>query len=234
MRNLAIIPARSGSKGLRDKNIKLLNGRPLLAYSIDAALSSGMFEHVMVSTDSGEYSVIAQKLGACVPFLRSPQLADDEASSWDVVRDVISRYEEVGEEFDTVALLQPTSPLRTADDITAGYQVMRGKDADVVISVCETCCSPLWSNTLPENGSMEGFLRLDLISKPRQSLPVYYKINGALYIVRTTYLKTCQSIYGKKSFALIMSRERSVDIDDEIDFVIAEALMEYSAYKKLV
>lgn len=105
MKNLAIIPARSGSKRLKDKNIKLLNGKPLLAYTIESARESGLFDEIMVSTDSEKYAEIARQWGANVPFLRSYELSNDTASSWDVVKDVIIRYKNLGFEFDTVALL---------------------------------------------------------------------------------------------------------------------------------
>ena len=101
MKNLAIIPARSGSKGLKDKNIKLLNGNPLMAYSIEAALESGKFDEVMVSTDSAKYADIAKEFGAMVPFLRGERTSGDTASSWDTVKEVLSCYEELGKKFDT-------------------------------------------------------------------------------------------------------------------------------------
>lgn len=227
MRNLAVIPARSGSKGLKDKNIRFLNGKPLLAYSIDAAMKSEMFDEIMVSTESKKYASIARELGASVPFMRSVDLATDVASSWDVVREVTERYKEIGEEFDAVALLQPTSPLRSAEDIIAGYSVMRRNEANAVVGVCEVDHSPLWCNTLPEDGSLDDFLRPNLIDVPRQSLPTYYRVNGALYIVKTEYLRMTQNIYAVKSFAVVMSKEHSVDIDDELDFIIAETLMKH-------
>jgi len=120
LKNLAVIPARSGSKGLKDKNIRKLHGKPLIAYTIEAAMQSGLFEDIVVSTDSERYARIATDYGANVPFLRPDELATDEASPWDVVRDVVVKYQELGKDFDTVALLQPTSPLRTSSDIIAG------------------------------------------------------------------------------------------------------------------
>lgn len=117
MKNIAVITARSGSKALVDKNIKLLAGKPLLAYTIEAAKESGCFDTIMVSTDSEKYAVIARDYGAQVPFLRSEATSSDTAGSWDVVREVICQYKELGEVFDSVCLLQPTSPLRTAEDI---------------------------------------------------------------------------------------------------------------------
>ena len=117
MKNIAIITARSGSKGLPHKNIKLLNGKPLMAWSIEAALKSGMFDTVIVSTDSEEYARIAREYGAEVPFLRSEATSGDNANSWDTVAEVLDNYRKLGREFDTFMLLQPTSPLRSAEDI---------------------------------------------------------------------------------------------------------------------
>lgn len=226
MRSLAIIPARSGSKGLKDKNIKILNGKPLLAYSIEAAKESSLFDEIMVSTDSREYADIAKSWGACVPFLRSGLLANDTASSWDVVKEVIGRYKDLGIEFDTVTLLQPTSPLRTSNDIIKGYKVMKEKAANFVVGVCEMDHSPLWANTLPEDLSMENFLRPEVIKMPRQNIPTYYRINGALYILKVDYLMKSSDIYRDRSFASVMSKENSVDIDDEFDFLLAEFIFD--------
>lgn len=225
MKNIAIIPARSGSKGLKDKNIKLLNGKPLIAYTIEAAQKSNLFEEIIVSTDSEKYAEIAREWGASVPYLRNEDLSSDIASSWDVVKDVLMNYKKNGEEFGTVTLLQPTSPLRTYEDIITGYNKMRERDANLIVAVCEVDHSPLWSNTLPEDFSLTKFMDQGLIMTPRQSLPTYYRINGALYIVKTDYLMSTDNIYSEKSFAFIMSKEHSVDIDDLVDFKIAEILM---------
>lgn len=225
MGNLAIIPARSGSKGLKDKNIKLLSGKPLLAYTIEAARESGLFDEIMVSTDSQEYADTAKQWGANVPFLRSNELSNDTASSWDAVKEVIERYKNLGTEFDTVALLQPTSPLRTSNDIIEGYNVIEVKEANFVVGVCEMDHSPLWANTLPEDLSMENFIRPEVVKMPRQSIPTYYRINGALYIVKVDYLMRTPDIYGDRSFASVMKKENSIDIDDQMDFTIAEVLI---------
>ena len=224
MKNLAIIPARSGSKGLKDKNIKLLNGKPLIAYTIEAAIKSKMFDEVMVSTDSEEYADIAKKYGANVPFMRNSELSNDTASSWDVVRDVFDKYKEAGKEFDTVALLQPTSPLRTAEDIVKGYKILKDKSANSVIGVCEVDHSPLWMNTLPEDNSMGNFINPKVVGLPRQKLDKYYRINGALYIRRTDNLNKIEYIYSDKCYAFIMDKKKSIDIDDEYDFLFAEVL----------
>lgn len=225
MGNLAIIPARSGSKGLKDKNIKLLSGKPLLAYTIEAARESGLFDEIMVSTDSQEYADIAKQWGANVPFLRSNELSNDTASSWDAVKEVIEGYKNLGTEFDTIALLQPTSPLRTSNDIIEGYKIMKEKDANFAVGVCEMDHSPLWANTLPEDLSMENFIRPEVVEMPRQSIPTYYRINGALYIVKVDYLMRATDIYANRSFASVMRKENSIDIDDQLDFAIAEVLV---------
>ncbi len=224
MKNLAIIPARSGSKGLKDKNIKDLNGVPLLAYSIIAAKESGLFEEIMVSTDSEEYAKIARDYGACVPFLRTEENSTDKASSWDVVKEVVKQYENMGERFDTITLLQPTSPLREAIDIQNGYALFREKNAKAVVAVTEMDHSPLWSNTLPENRSMKGFVREEVKNRPRQELDSYYRINGALYIVSRQLLDQIETLYGEGTYALVMEQRKSIDIDTEMDFAIAEVI----------
>lgn len=225
MRNIAIIPARSGSKGLKDKNIKLLNGKPLIAYTIEAAKQSNLFDEIFVSTDSQEYATIARKFGANVPFLRGKELASDTSSSWDVVKNALLDYKNIGKEFDTVALLQPTSPLRKFEDIIVGYDNMKAEDVNAVVGVCAVDHSPLWCNTLPEDKSLKDFLKVELIKMPRQSLPTYYRINGALYIVKTEYLMATESIYEEKCYAVVMQKENSIDIDDAMDFKIAEMLI---------
>lgn len=225
MKNIAIITARSGSKGLKDKNIKMINGKPMLAYSILAAKESGKFTKIIVSTDSEKYADIAKEFGAEVPFLRSEQTSSDTASSWDVVKEVINELKKTGEEFDTICLLQPTSPLRETSDIVGGYKVLEDRDAEAVIGVCEMEHSPLWSNTLDENNSMKDFISKDILEKGRQKLPTYYRINGALYIIRTEILEEISKIYGEKSFAYVMEKEKSVDIDTRYDFMLAETLL---------
>lgn len=226
MKNIAIITARSGSKGLKDKNIRILNGKPLIAYTIEAAIKSGMFDEIMVSTDSKEYASVAIKYGAKVPFLRTKKNSDDNASSWDVVKEVVKKYKDMGKEFNTVCMLQPTSPLRIAEDIVNGYKLFNEKKADTVIAVCETQHSPLWSNTLDESNCMKGFISDDILNCPRQKLQQYYRINGALYIRKISTLYKEGNMYDCNCYAYVMPRERSVDIDTMLDFRIAQAMME--------
>lgn len=221
MKNLAIIPARSGSKGLKNKNIKLLNGIPLMAYSIKAAQESGMFDEIMVSTDSLEYADIAKKYGANVPFLRSKELSTDQAGSWDVAIEVLKCYQEMGRSFDTVCLLQPTSPFRTADDIVGGYALLEAKNADAITSVCEVEHSPLWCMTLEDNLSLKSFYKKNK-DVPRQELPIYYRLNGAIYVRKVKYQHNNIVLLHDNNVAYIMPHERSIDIDSEMDFLYAE------------
>lgn len=224
MKNIAIIPARSGSKGVIDKNIRDLCGKPLLAYTIEAALKSGEFEEVMVSTDSEEYARIAREYGAKVPFLRSEATSSDTASSWDMVEEVLNRYRDLKKEFDTFCLLQPTSPLRNSEDIKEAYSLYEKKADFAVVSVCEAEHSPLWSGKLPKNGEFIDFIDRESI-KQRQANGKYYRLNGAIYIVDVEKFKTERFFYQKGGFAYIMPQNRSVDIDTEFDFLIAEAII---------
>ncbi len=226
MENLAIIPARSGSKGLPDKNIIDYKGKPLLAHSIEAAIKSGCFSEVMVSTDSERYAEIARLYGANVPFLRSKATATDSASSWDMVEEVLQKYESRGKCFDTICLLQPTSPLRDAEDVKNAYHLFVEKANFAVVSVCEVDHSPLWCGQLPISGEMDGFIQRESMVR-RQDAGTYYRLNGALYIVDVKRFREDRFFYQKGSFAYIMPRERSVDIDTEMDLRIAEAMSEF-------
>lgn len=224
MKAIAIIPARSGSKGLPDKNIKPLNGKPLIAYSIEQAIASQKFDKVFVSTDSENYAQIAREYGADVSFLRSSDLASDNANTWDAVREVLVKFDELGEEFDTVMLLQPTSPLRDSEDILNAFKLMEEKSANAIESVVEVDHSPLWCNVLPADGCMDSFENPELSILPRQSLPQYYRINGAIYLLKRSELNE-ECMFTHNCFAYIMPKEKSVDIDGPIDFMLAELIM---------
>ena len=225
MKNIAIIPARSGSKGLKDKNIRLLNGKPLLAYTIEAAIKSKCYDVVIVSTDSKKYARIAEEYGAEVPFLRNKETSADNASPWEVVKEVLLKYKELGKEFDTFTLLQPTSPLRNSIDIKNAYKELTDKKANAVVSMCELECSMHLVNTLPKNLSMKGFISDAQYNKRRQEIRPYYRFNGAIYISKVKSFMKHMNIYNDKCYAYIMDRNRSYDIDDLDDLKIVEALM---------
>lgn len=224
VRNLAVIPARSGSRGLKDKNIKKLKGKPLMAYSIEAALDAGIFDCVHVSTDSIIYQEVAEKYGADVSFLRPEGLCADTTDTWDALRYIVEVFEKWGRTFDRVTLLQPTSPLRTAKDIRESNRIFEEKDARSVISVCEVEYSPLFTKHLNRDMSMNGFVDLSK-SVRRQEQETFYRLNGAIYMLERTVLDDIQELYGERSYAYLMPRERSVDIDMAEDFRYAEFLL---------
>lgn len=226
MKNIAIIPARSGSKGIKDKNIRIVGGKPLMAYTIKAALESGVFDTVMVSTDSQQYAEIAKKYGAEVPFLRSKETSTDTSSSWSVVGEVIKRYEEIGQSFDNLVLLQPTSPLCEGTDIIKAFEIMKEKDANAVISVCELRTPIDICNELPEDLSMVGFYD-DKKYRPRQVKKIYYHLNGAIYLYKVDAFKKQKTIYDEKCYALIMDKIKSFDIDDFEDLAMVEIALSF-------
>ncbi len=222
MKILAIIPARSGSKGLKDKNIKMLAGKPLCAYTIEAAETSGIFEEIHFSTDSEEYAAVAKKYGASVPFLRDNALATDTASSWDVVKEVLRCYEITGFHFDAFMLLQPTVPFRSAEDIRNVLTLMEEKQANAIISVTEPEHSPFWCAELPEDGNLTVYHEKMQFMTARQKLPKQYILNGAIYFAKTDYFLSSPDIYFEKAYAYIMPAERSIDIDSQRDFDMCE------------
>jgi len=227
MKNLALVPARSGSKGLPNKNIRPLCGKPLIAYSIETAVRSGLFDTVHLSTDSPKYAEIGKRYGADAPFLRSVENSSDMASSWDMVLEVLDNYAKLGIVFDTVMLLQPTSPLRTCDNIAAAFELMEQKNANAIVSVCQADYPPTWYNQLPENGIMTNFIRDEADKKRRQDAAVFYRINGAIFLTKIAYFYTYKDIYHSACFAYIMDKSRSVDIDDELDFLFAESVLKH-------
>ena len=223
---LAIIPARSGSKGLKNKNIKMLNGKPMIAYTIEAAVQSNMFDDVIVSTDSQIYADIAANHGVSVPFLRPEYLSSDKATSIDMIIHAIKELKKLGKEYDYFMLLQPTSPLRSKEDIINAVELLFEKDANSVVSVCQAENSPVYMNILDKTLSMDGFLPKNTKTR-RQDLDKYYRLNGAIYLSKVDYFLEERDLYGEKSFAYIMDKRNSVDVDDEIDFIIAEKLIDF-------
>lgn len=229
---LAIIPARAGSKGLKDKNIKLLNGIPLCAYSIRAAVESGVFSEIHFSTDSEKYADIAVEYGAAVPFLRDEILATDTANSFDVIKSVLLKYKEMGRNFDAWMLLQPTSPLRSAQDIVNAVNLMKSRKCQAVVSVTETDHHPYWCAELPEDGNLRIFHeRIEAVKKEhstlvgRQKMRPHYRINGAVYLSTVSHLFEKSDIFESDCLAYVMPKERSLDIDDQLDFDEVEFML---------
>lgn len=219
---LAIIPARGGSKRLPRKNVADLGNKPLIAWTIEAALNSKYIDTVLVTSDDDEILSVAERYKAKI-IKRPERLATDTASSFDAIKHAMGNIND----YDYIVLLQPTSPLRNSDHIDAAIELLLSKKADAVISVCEMDHSPLWSNVLPENWSMDNFLNDDVKNKRSQDLPIYYRLNGAIYICRKDLLLKEETFFLKNNnFAFLMDRESSIDIDEEIDLKMANFLLQ--------
>ena len=220
-RYLAIIPARGGSKRLPNKNILNLAGKPLIAWSIEAAKKSKYIDEVVVSSDSEKILDIAKEYNIKA-LKRAKYLATELASSIDVLKDVLGNFKN----YDYLVLLQPTSPLRDETHIDKAIELLKKKNADAVISVCQMEHSPLWANTLDESLSMENFLKDEVKNKRSQDLPRYFRLNGAIYICKIDKFLEENSLMLKNNiYAYIMDRKSSIDIDEEIDFKLAEVML---------
>lgn len=218
---LALIPARGGSKRLPGKNILPLNGIPLIAWTINSAKGSEFVDKVVVSTDDTNISKISVEFGAEVPFLRPKSLASDTATSNDAILHAIGSLKE---QFDIIVVLQPTSPFRTSNDIDMCLTMLVERGGDGVVSVTQCEHSPLWSNVLPSDGSMNGFLS-DAAKKRGQDLATYYRLNGAIYSYTIESIALNRGIsFNKKVFSYIMSQRSSIDIDALLDFQLAELI----------
>ena len=223
---LAVIPARGGSKGLPRKNVIELCGKPLIAYTISAAIESGIFDKIIVSTDDSEIAEVSKRYGAEVPFMRPAELSGDLTTSDEVTAHALHFLSAHGIEFDDVCKLQPTSPLRTAKHLRESYEEFKGKNVDYMVSVCKCEHTPLWSLTLDRNGCLEGFIQGEQ-EGGRQGLPEYYRLNGVIYWAKTEkYLKTVD-FCGDKFLAYIMDQNSSVDIDSKDDLALAEFYLRY-------
>lgn len=215
MRVLGLIPARSGSKGVKDKNIREFRGKPLIAHSIESALRSGVCDEVFVCTDSEKYASIAREYGASVPFLRSEESARDESKSIECVLEALERYKERGEEFDVLILLQPTSPLRNEVHIKEAYEKFVRFGCEDLASVCESVENPLFMRKIVGE-RLENLLPLSS-SVRRQDLQKCYVLNGAIYINAISKLNESTS-FNDNPLSYVMRREESLDIDEEGDF----------------
>ena len=225
---LGVIPARGGSKGVPGKNIKELAGKPLIAYTIRAAIESGIFENVIVSTDSGEIAEIAVKYGAEVPFLRPKELSGDNVSSDDAILHGLAYFQRQGIEYSEVCKLQPTSPLRTSRHLQDAYRLFKERNADYLVSVCECEHSPLWTGSIGDDLRLDDFISDNVKRACRQDMPTFYRLNGAIYMGKAGPFCQNKSFLGKNCVAYIMRQEDSVDIDSALDFAFAELLMNSS------
>ena len=222
---LGVIPARGGSKGVPRKNLVPILGKPLIAYTIEAALQSRRLSRAVVSTDDEEIARVSRDCGAEVPFLRPPELATDSALSLGVMQHAVREMERLeGKKYDVAVMLQPTTPLRLGSDIDTGIDLLLKSGADAVISVVEVGAHhPLRMKKVLEDGQLVNFIDQGFEDmRPRQELPPVYIRNGALYITRRDVLVNENSFTGKDCRAYEMPEDRSVNIDSESDIILAE------------
>ena len=220
---LAIIPAKSLSKRLPNKNIKKFLGKPLIAYTIICALKSKSIKKIIVSTDSEKIAKIAIKYGAEVPFLRKKSLTKDNSTSLAVIKDVLKQLKKIEKKnYDKIIYLQPTSPLRTVKDIENAVKIFKMKKANAVISLNLSKPS-FWFKNVKENG---------VISEKKKNIKKNYILNGSIFIFNNNFLKKAQpNKYDKKTFAYLMPPERSIDIDTLQDFKTAEIFFKKKNFK---
>jgi len=227
---IALIPARGGSKGLTRKNVRLLMGRPLIEWTVEAAKKSKYLDKIIVSTEDAEIADIARRCGAEVPFLRPARLAGDHSLVTDVALHVIdSLKRENGEDWRYMVLLQPTSPLRISGDIDSAIrEFFSRRNTDAIVGVTEVSENPFWMQTIDGRGLLKSLLPPCKTMGRRQDLPKVYMVNGAIYVCKTNVLRKEGTFCPKKSGAYIMPKNRSVDIDDEEGFALVEKVMRKS------
>ena len=219
--NIAVITARGGSKGLKGKNIKPLSNKPLIAWTIEAALQAESIDRTIVDTDCKKIADIAVNYGAEVPFLRPAKLATDSASTSEVMLHLIDK---MGFESEIIVLLQPTSPLRTHLHIDEAYEIFQRGDSETLISITPLDKSPLWSFWIDDHRLRSVFE--DQSSLRRQDLRQAYAPNGAIYIFNVDSFKINKKFILHDSMFYLMKKNESIDIDDLFDFKMAEILME--------
>lgn len=215
---LAVITARGGSKGLPGKNIRPMAGRPLIGWTIQAARESSLIDLTVLSTDDEGIAEVARQCGCEVPFMRDPALAADDTPSIDVVLDVLDRIPG----YDLIVLLQPTSPLRMADDIDNAIRACVSSGAPCCVSVREVEESPYWMYVLDSDNRMQPLLPGPLRATRRQDLPPVHVLNGAVYVARVDVLRRERTFVAAGAVGYPMPKHRSVDIDTEQDWLIAE------------
>ena len=218
---LGVILARGGSKGLPRKNVRDLAGKPLIAWTIEAGHESEYLDQLILSSDDEEIMEVAKEYGCEVPFRRPVELAKDDTLSMDALLHAMDQMPE----HDYVVLLQPTSPLRTAEDIDATIERCHRMEAPVCVTVTETDEPPQWMYTLDDEERLEPVLDPDESVTRRQETPVTYVINGAVYVAGAEWLQEMREFLCEGTTAYEMPRQRSIDIDDEFDMIICKALI---------
>ena len=220
---IAIVPARGGSKRLPGKNLLLLGGKPLLQWTLEAASASKYLDEIIVSSDDPEILSVATENGVSAQ-LRPNELSSDTAGTVDTVLYALSKY---AEDFDYVVLLQPTSPLRNVDDIDFSIEKIIERAVASVTTVVEAEHNPLWTIRLPRNHSLAELADAAAVNKRSQDLPKFFRLNGAVYVVEVSALSKHKRFIQSDGIAQIMPAKRSIDIDTEFDFRVAEAMLGY-------
>jgi N-acylneuraminate cytidylyltransferase/CMP-N,N'-diacetyllegionaminic acid synthase len=223
---LALIPARGGSQSIPRKNIALLAGKPLIAWTIEAAQRSCGLGRIVVTTDDAEIADVARTWGAEVPFLRPAELARNDTPGIAPLLHAV-RWLAEHEQYrpNQILLLQPTSPLRCPEDIEASLTIMAEKEADSVVSLAPVSPPPCWMKCVDEEGRVRSFLPTEKPITRRQDMVPVYGINGAIYLIRRDILCTQETLYTERTFAYLMPQERSLDIDSLWDFHLAELIL---------
>ncbi|MCP3851068.1 MAG: acylneuraminate cytidylyltransferase family protein [Gammaproteobacteria bacterium] len=231
MKILAFIPARKGSKRVLNKNIKLCAGKPLIAWTIESALKAKQKMDIVVSTDSNKIAEISKKYGAEIPFLRPDELANDTSTTYDAMKYTLNTLAKQGRVYDFIMLLQPTSPVRQASHIDEAFRLLLESNGKAVVSVSNIDHPNEWTMTLPENNSLDAFIKDNshYLKQRSQELPVRYRLNGAISCVKVEDFLNEGTFYLKKGvFAYPMENKYSVDIDELSDFEYAQYLLSSS------
>lgn len=218
---IAVITARGGSKRIPKKNIREFCGKPIIAYSIEAAVKSGLFSEVMVSTDSEEIAEIAKQYGAKVPFMRSAKTADDYATTADVILEVLERYQEMGKNFEYVCCIYPTAPFVTAEKLAEAMEIMEENKPTVVMPMVAFSYPPQRSFVMDEDGLMK-YKYPEYMTARSQDLEKQYHDAGQFYIYHTQKYQECNGKVASGVMSIVVSDLEVQDIDNEEDWKIAE------------
>jgi len=229
MKVLGIIPARGGSKGLPRKNIKTICGKPLIEWTINSAKASNVISDIFISTDDEEIAEIVRSLGMEVPFLRPKKFAQDDSSTFDVIKHVLDSY---SNDFDYIILLEPTSPMRTADDIDNAFNLLLKYKHKSIVGIAKIESQhpsfSVWKNI---DGTIKSVIDMAGKAVRRQEVDDIYYYEGSLYISEVREYLRRKTFYHESTMGFVMPKYKSLEIDDLDDFIMTESLMRYYGYK---
>lgn len=229
MKILCTICARGGSKGVKNKNIRELKGKPLIAYTIETAMKWGKFNDIVISTDSEVIKDIALEYGGLVPFMRPDYLATDNAGKVAVIKHAVKYMEDIGKFYDVVIDLDVTSPMRNTEDIDNAYRKLIESNLDIVYSVCEARKNPYFNMVELNEKEVPILCKIpneNVLS--RQTAPRVYELNASIYVYKKDFLLSTNTIHSNNAGIYVMPQDRSVDIDTEVDFKFVEFMMNNS------